>query len=242
MRRFFAVTCAAIAVFFLIPLCAGIAHIGMFWPAAVLLLAAAWLLWGRGWPRLLKNALRILYAIGIAVIVGLSLWMTIVARHAPPEDLEHPTVIVLGCQVYDGKPSVMLRNRIDAAYGYLASHPDAVCIASGGMDDRETVTEAQCICDALLSMGITQDRICREDASRSTAENLSFSAGIISENGLSTDVVIATDAFHQLRGATFAKENGLSPYAVSCRSPWFLAAGYWCREMVGLAAMWVRGY
>ena len=36
--------CIALALFFLLPLCAGILHFGMLWPAAVLLGAAAFLL------------------------------------------------------------------------------------------------------------------------------------------------------------------------------------------------------
>ena len=73
----------------------------------------------------------------------------------------------------------MLQKRIDAAYGYLAAHPDAACVASGGLDDSETVTEAQCIRSTLVSMGIDEGRIYLEDRSRSTEENLSFSAAIM---------------------------------------------------------------
>ena len=37
------------AVYFLMPLAIGVCHIGMFWPAALLLLAAAWCFFpGRG--------------------------------------------------------------------------------------------------------------------------------------------------------------------------------------------------
>ena len=152
------------------------------------------------------------------------------------------TVIVLGCQVLeDGRPSLMLQKRIDAAYGYLSAHPDAACVASGGLDDSETVTEAQCIRSTLVSMGIDEGRIYLEDRSRSTEENLSFSAAIIREQGLPQQAVIASDNFHQLRAAIWAERDGLTPYAAGCASPWFLTAGYWAREAAALLCMAVTG-
>ena len=44
-RRILAVLCLLAAVFFLLPLGIGILHFGMVWPAALLLLCAAWLTW-----------------------------------------------------------------------------------------------------------------------------------------------------------------------------------------------------
>ena len=43
LRRILAVLCLLAAVFFLLPLGIGILHFGMVWPAALLLLCAAWL-------------------------------------------------------------------------------------------------------------------------------------------------------------------------------------------------------
>ena len=163
------------------------------------------------------------------------------AGNRPPEDTPC-TVIVLGCQVLeDGRPSLMLQKRIDAAYGYLSAHPDAACVASGGLDDNETVTEAQCIRSTLVSMGIDEGRIYLEDRSRSTEENLSFSAAIIREQSLPQQAVIASDNFHQLRAAIWAERDGLTPYAAGCASPWFLTAGYWAREAAALLCMAVTG-
>ena len=175
VRYILAALCLAGTVLFLLPLAAGILHFGMVWPAAVLLPAAAVLLR----PRWLRRAVSLLAAVcAAAVLVTLGM-MARAAGNRPPEDMPC-TVIVLGCQVLeDGRPSLMLQKRIDAAYGYLSAHPDAACVASGGLDDSETVTEAQCIRSTLVSMGIDEGRIYLEDRSRSTEENLSFSAAIM---------------------------------------------------------------
>ena len=52
-RRILAVLCLLAAVFFLLPLGIGILHFGMVWPAALLLLCAAWLTWPDFFRRLL---------------------------------------------------------------------------------------------------------------------------------------------------------------------------------------------
>ena len=171
--RIAAVLCIALAAFFLMPVFGGILHFGMIWPAAVLLPAAAVLLRPDFFrrllrPRWLRRAVSLLAAVcAAAVLVTLGM-MARAAGNRPPEDMPC-TVIVLGCQVLeDGRPSLMLQKRIDAAYGYLSAHPDAACVASGGLDDSETVTEAQCIRSTLVSMVIDEGRIFLEDRSRST--------------------------------------------------------------------------
>lgn len=151
-------------------------------------------------------------------------------------------MVVLGCQVFpDGHPSLMLRGRINAAYDYLTAHPDALCVASGGQNGSEPISEAQCIRDTLVSMGIAPERILLEDQSASTEENLAFSAVLLREKGLSTDVAIASDNFHQLRAAIWAQRSGLTPHSDGCASPWFLTAGYWARETAALLYMVVTG-
>ena len=238
--------CLLLTGWFLLPLGIGILHIGMIWPSALLLLAASLCFfhrWPRHLPRLIRRTAGAVIAVGLAVVLALSVLMISAGWKRPAEDAPVRTVIVLGCQVYpSGQPSVMLRNRIQAAQRYLAAHPDAVCIASGGRDDSEPITEARCIRDTLVSMGIDAQRIYLEDRSGSTYENLTFSAAVIAENGLDTRVALATDTFHQFRGQLFARQAGLEPLALGCAAYLPLESGYWAREMVAILAAWVRGY
>ena len=238
-----AAVCLALAAYFMAPLVMGILHIGMVYPAALLALAAAMLLrprWFRRLPRWLRRTGGALLGAGLALLAAVLVMMAVQAGNRPgPEDC---TVVVLGCQVFpDGHPSLMLRGRINAAYDYLTAHPDALCIASGGQNGSEPISEAQCIRDTLVSMGIAPERILLEDQSASTEENLAFSAALLREKGLSTDVAIASDNFHQLRAAIWAQRSGLTPQSAGCASPWFLTAGYWARETAALLYMVVTG-
>lgn len=239
-----AALCLLGAVYFLLPLGMGVLHIGMLYPAAGLLLAAVWLLFPqlfRWWPRWLRRTVYVVLAAGVLVLGAILTLMGIRAAHHP--DGSRPvTVIVLGCQVRpDGTPSRMLRDRIQATYDYLAVHEEAVCVASGGQNDREPTTEARCIRDTLVAMGIDPGRIYLEDSSTSTEENLARSAEVIRREGLPTEVAIASDNFHQLRAGVWAEKDGLTPYSLGCASVWMLGPGYWAREAAALLYMGLTG-
>ena len=230
------------AVYFLLPLSIGVCHIGMFWPAALLLLAAAYCFFPgffRRFPRWLKALL--LSGVGLVLAVALTVLTVMAAAAAdrPTGDNAPETVVLLGCQVYHGRPSMMLQGRINAAYDYLTAHPDAVCITTGGLDSSsETLTEGGCARQELIAMGIAPERVYAEERSFDTRENLLFAAEIIEEYKLNDHVVIASDNFHQYRGQLFAREAGLTAQSAGCFSPWFLGAGYACREVVGILATW----
>ena len=243
-----ALVCLGLAVFFLLPLTIGTVHIGMLYPAALLLLASLGLLFPAAVGRLFTGKLRpfaIAFSavLGAAVVCILAVCLLIgaAANNGPAED-EDLTVVVLGCQVKGNRSGIMLRARIETAYEYLAAHPEALCVATGGMGSGENITEGECIRRELVELGIANDRIFVEDRSVNTAENMAFSAEIIAENGLSPTILVASDNFHQFRASIFASRVGLDARALGCESPWYLAAGYWAREVMALAAAYIRGY
>lgn len=238
--------CLLLAAYFLMPLGVGILHIGMLWPAALLALLASVCFfprWPRALPRWLRRAAAAAIGLGMAAALAILVLMASAALDRPDPADPPGTVIVLGCEVRpDGRPSLMLQSRIDAAYACLTAYPDTVCVASGGRDDAEAITEAACIRDTLVAMGIAPERIYLEDRSGSTYENLTFSAAIIADRGLDPHVALATDNFHQYRSQLFARRAGLDPCSIGCPSYWALGPGYWAREILGVLAAWVRGY
>ena len=208
-------------------------------PAALLALAAAMLLrprWFRRLPRWLRRTGGALLGAGLALLAAVLVMMAVQAGNRPgPEDC---TVVVLGCQVSaSGEPTVMLRDRIDAAYDYLTAHPESRCVASGGQNDNEPISEAACIRNTLAARGIDPDRILLEDRSRSTEENLRFTAEIIRQQGLNPRVAIASDNFHQLRASVWARRCGLEAESLGCASWWPLGPGYWAREAVAVVVL-----
>lgn len=146
-------------------------------------------------------------------------------------------IVVLGAGVNGTTPSLILSNRIDAAYTYLTEHPDVICVASGGQGSNEDISEAQCIFDRLTARGIDPARIWLEDKSTSTRENLHFSLDLMEGKTGSRPVRlgILSNEFHLFRAGLFAKAQGVTAVGIPAETSWFsLRVNYFLREIVGV--------
>ena len=168
----------------------------------------------------------------VVLAVVISVFM-LRAADDPPKD-ENTTVVVLGCKVKDGRPSLMLGRRLEAAYKYLSEHDSVCAVVSGGQGKDEAMSEAQCMRDWLVGRGIAPERIFMEDKSVNTEENLRFSKKIIADNGLPETVTLITDGFHQLRAEMIAEKQGISAYNISGYTSWYIVPTYWVREWFGV--------
>ncbi len=150
-------------------------------------------------------------------------------------------VVILGCQVRSSGPSLMLKRRLDAAYSYLSEHPDVPVIVCGGQGSNEPMTEAQGMYDYLVQKGIDGERICQEDTSTSTFENLRNAREILNEQEWGSEIIIVTDGYHQLRASMIAKDLSLKTKAVSAKTSWYLVPTYWVREWLGVCYQAILG-
>ena len=148
-------------------------------------------------------------------------------------------LIVLGCGVNGDRPSLMLTERLDAAYDYLNTHEEVVCILSGGQGKGENISEAECMYRYLTEKGIARDRLYKEDRSTSTRENLLYSKKIIEEKNLDPQVIIVTNEFHEYRASVIAEHTGIKPSAVCGKTAWWLLPTYYLRELYGIVFEWI---
>ena len=239
-----AAICMGLFLLFAVPVTKGIINLGNGAGMTVsVLLTVIFLFWGRSaaflgkaWSRPLgRIALSIIGALTAASMVLAVVISVFMLREAndPPKD-ENTTVVVLGCKVKDGRPSLMLGRRLEAAYSYLSEHESVCAVVSGGQGKDEAISEAQCMRDWLVGRGIAPERIFMEDKSVNTEENLRFSKRIIAENGLPETVTLVTDGFHQLRAEMIAEKQGISAYNISGETSWYLLPTYWVREWFGV--------
>lgn len=192
------------------------------------------------YPKITKAVVRIftvILCIGL-LIFGITEAVIIRAGFGNPEE---PTdyLLVLGAKVNrNGVPSLILRNRIDAAYAYLTAHPDCTAILSGGQGPDEPITEAECMFHELVEQGIDPDRLWLEDKSTSTWENLKFTLALIeARTGRTPErIALVSNEFHLYRAELFAKEFGLETVGVPAKTTlFFLKVNYFIREA---AAIW----
>lgn len=159
-----------------------------------------------------------------------------------PDDCTNYTVVVLGCKAQGEEPSWMLSDRLDKAYEVLTENPDVMCVVTGGKGEDEQYSEAHVMKKYLTDKGISSDRIIMEDSSENTEQNLLYTKSVIELNGLSQNIVIVTDRFHELRARMWAEKAGFkSIYSACCDTRIYLVIGYWFREMFGLARLYIFG-
>lgn len=158
-----------------------------------------------------------------------------------PDDPD--AVIVLGCRVQrNGKPSLMLGRRIEAAYEYLSENKDVICIVSGGQGEDEPISEGEAMKVALVEKGIEESRIFVEDKSENTKENIEFSANLLEEMGIEVnEAAIVTDGFHLYRASLMAEGTWQKTTSVAADTPWWLVTAYWFREWFALSSLFVFG-
>lgn len=192
----------------------------LFWVALALALgvwaAAIWFHWWRALP----NAARIPISIVLCVaLCSFGVSQAAIASHMHDEgDRNLDYIIVLGAQVYQGSPSLVLRYRLDKAAEYLRANPGTTCIVSGGQGPNEPYAEARGMADYLEhDAGIDASRIIEEPDSSTTVENLRNSRMIIdsahntgSAGSAASEpsIGIVTNDFHVFRSLHIAHDQG----------------------------------
>ncbi|WP_049962873.1 YdcF family protein [Ruminococcus sp. HUN007] len=173
----------------------------------------------------------VIASVGFAVFCTVNM---LSARNIKPEDPS--AVVVLGCQVRNGVPSRMLKRRLDAALTYLETDTDVPVVVSGGQGPDEAISEAECMKRYLAEHGIPESRIIMEDKSANTDENLVFSFEKLDERGISRDIVLVSDGYHQYRAQHMAKRHGaVKVSAVSAATEPKFIATYYVREWLAIA-------
>ena len=165
----------------------------------------------------LHPVLKLLLVLALAGTAVFSILLGLVLGGAHDSIDGSPRVmIILGCQLHDWGPSVMLQDRLDKALEYLEDHPDMTVVASGGQGENEPTSEAQGMADYLADHGVNRDNIILETQSHNTNQNLRFSAQRLAEAGLdpTDDVVIVSNGFHLTRAKMLAERIGFQGVSV----------------------------
>ena len=149
-------------------------------------------------------------------------------------------IIVLGAQVKEEGPSIVLRYRLDAAADYLRENPETQCIVTGGQGANEPFTEAEGMRDYLVNIGIDESRIILEPRALNTQQNIAYSKALMDSPEASVGIV--TNNFHVFRGVGLAKKQGLTDTCgiAAPSNPLYLPNNV-LREYVGITKDFLAG-
>lgn len=185
--------------------------------------------------RIVRTVLTVCVCLGL-LVVGITEGLIIKASLGQPEK-RCEYMIVLGCMVRDDGPSVSLQNRIDAAYDYLTAHPDVIAVVSGGQGKDEPMTEARCMYDHLVAMGIDPDRVWMEEQATSTWTNLQYSLALIEDKTgqRPSSVGLLSSEYHLFRASLQAKSLGLETVGIPAKTTLpSQALNHFLREIAGV--------
>lgn len=134
-------------------------------------------------------------------------------------DLPRPSdaIIVLGAAQYQGRPSPVLRARLDHA---IALHRDSVApvlILTGGVGVGDTISEAEVGRRYAVRQGVDHRQIIVERAGLSTEQSIRAVARLMEKRGMSSAVLVS-DPFHMLRLRIVAGRHGIRSNTSPTRS------------------------
>jgi len=163
----------------------------------------------------LRRAMSIVALIALVAIIGASLlWCQWVSRQidsyatldqAAPSD----AIVVFGAAEYDGKPSPVLRARLEHALTLYNKGIAPLLITLGGGEEGDKFSEGSVGRDYLRGAGVPDNAIIAETKSRNTLDSARQVAVIARANGLHR-LVIVSDGTHLFRIHAICATEGLN--------------------------------
>ncbi|WP_162534003.1 YdcF family protein [Dietzia lutea] len=185
----------------------------------------------------------VFFAVGLGLqLAAFSVYAVIYGHLRPPTG--NAAVLVLGCGLgAGGTVTPLLASRLDRAREVYDAEVEAghrpVLVVSGGQGVDEAMAEATAMKNYLKDYGMSEENIIAETSSRTTHENLVFSAELLDSMGIEYQpMIVVTSNFHVLRAAAFTRDVGLDAQVTGARTARFYAPTAFLREFVAI----VRGY
>jgi uncharacterized SAM-binding protein YcdF (DUF218 family) len=143
--------------------------------------------------------------------VGWCIWVYVQIEHYAYQDEAAPSdvICVFGAAEYGGKPSPVLRARLDHALALYEHGIAPVVITLGGSAPGDTYSEGQVGEAYLISNGVPAKAIIAETQSRTTEEQAMRVVVIARTNGYER-VVIVSDPTHLFRIREICAREGLA--------------------------------
>jgi uncharacterized SAM-binding protein YcdF (DUF218 family) len=161
---------------------------------------------------------KLLLSTFLAVIVLWAGWMGAVLLwstfdYARPSE----SIVVLGAAQYDGRPSPVLKARLDHAMDLWDRRFATLLILTGGRGAGDTTSEAAVGRAYAKRHGVPEDLIVLEAQGRTTRESMKGVARILGDRGLKTAILVS-DPFHMLRLWILSRRFGIIPYTSPTRT------------------------
>jgi uncharacterized SAM-binding protein YcdF (DUF218 family) len=158
-----------------------------------------------------------------ALLLLIALWLLTVAMILLAGSRPNPTkadaILVLGAAQWNGKPSPVLKARLDHAIDLYQKGLAPYMIVTGGVGRGDSVSEGEVARRYMERANIPAAAILVEGKGITTRESMNSAAGLMRERGL-TSAIIVSDSYHLLRAGLLARRAGIKSYrAAAPNSP-----------------------
>ena len=165
----------------------------------------------RAWSRL---AVGLLAAVFLAWMVSAG---SVVWWGSRDRAKRADAIVVLGAAQYVGRPSPVLRARLDHAIELYRAGMAPRMILTGGMGTGDTTSEAAVSRRYVRTHGVPDSAIMIEQEGRTSSESLRTVAGMMHDAHL-RDAILVSDPFHMLRLRILAARLGVRAYTSPTRT------------------------
>jgi uncharacterized SAM-binding protein YcdF (DUF218 family) len=163
----------------------------------------------RAWLRL---ALRVLMLLAVAAVVLWCLLVYLRIEHYAKTDEARPAnaIAIFGAAEYDGRPSPVLRARLEQGLLLYKRGLAPLIITLGGSGDPQH-SEGGVGQNYLVAQGVPESQIIAETQSRSTDESVRRLAAIAEANNIHS-ILAVSDGTHLFRIHQLCESYGLTVY------------------------------
>ena len=153
----------------------------------------------------------------LAVVVAyLVAFFSVLAVSRQDQARPAPAIVVLGAAQYNGKPSPVLKARLDHAAQLYADSVAPLIVLTGGTADGDKTSEAEAAA-TYLAHTVPAVGLVVLPTGRTTDESIVAAAEWCRGYGI-TEVVVVSDPFHMLRVRLEARRQGLIAYTSPTRT------------------------
>ena len=178
----------------------------------------------------------------LLLVYLISLALRIQTESTQDEAQKADMIIVMGAAEYSGRPSPVLRARLDHAVQLWKERKAPLLMTTGGKGGDPTFTEAEVGRGYLMDRGIPATAILTESGGETTMQSISAATEIMSRMGL-TSCILVSDGYHIFRAKRMLQYRGIKVYGSpreggsrTQRREWML----YFRQAVGFA-LWKAG-
>ena len=155
--------------------------------------------------------------VALPAVMYLLSFLAVVRASRQDQKRSVDAIVVLGAAQYNGKPSPVLRARLDQAFTRYKEGLAPTVVVTGGIGEGDRVSEATASQQYLVGRGVPEAAVVVRPEGRSTQASIQSVSEWAREHGVHS-VLLVSDPFHMLRLRLEAGRTSLQAFTSPTRT------------------------